>query len=64
MSQKCESSERQPRRCRRGKRQGRHTELDCLRQMEVYRNRPDVLWRALHEMGVEMDGLEASWNHD
>jgi hypothetical protein len=32
--------------------------------MEVYRNRPDVLWRALHEMGVALDGLELSEGHD
>ena len=54
----CDSQTKKPRRRERSRRYSRQTEPDCLRQMEIYRRRPDVLWSALHEMGVTVDGDE------
>ena len=56
MNTDCDSKKRKPRRQERSRRYSRQTEPDCLRQMEIYRSRPDVLWNALSEMGVTLDG--------
>ena len=51
-----ETKTRKPRRRERSRRYSRQTEPDCLKQMEIYRSRPDALWSALHEMGITMEG--------
>lgn len=42
----------------RGKSNSRGGDWDCVRQMQMFRHRPDVLASALMEMGVNENGDE------
>ena len=41
-----------------GKANNRGGDWDCVRQMEMFRHRPDVLASALRDMGVDENGDE------